>query len=320
MDNLTHTMVGAMLARAGLNRVGRGATLALLLAVNISDIDILAAPWGALNYLKYHRGLTHSVVATPLLALAVTALVRLLRRQGEFSWARMYGVALVGVATHPVLDLMNTYGVRLLAPFSETWYSWDLLHIVDPWLWAGLVGCLGAGFLGRLISGEIGAAPGSGRGWAVAGLVFVAVWCGGRAVLHARAVGMLEAHVYGYEGAKRAPLRVAAFPGPANPLAWRGLVEGEEFYQVMAVDVREPLDPTRGETQFKPERSPVLEAALATRTAREFGAFARYPWVRAEGNRVVMTDFRFVRERQSAFVCVVEVEEGGRVVEEWFRF
>jgi hypothetical protein len=183
-----------------------------------------------------------------------------------------------------------------------------------------MMGCLGAGFLGRLISGEIGAAPASGRGWALAGLGFVALWCGGRAVLHARAVGMLEAHVYGHEGAKRAPLRVAAFPGPANPLTWKGLVEGEEFYQVMTVDVREPLDPTRGDTQFKPERSPVLDAALATRTAREFAAFARYPWVRVEGNRVVMTDFRFVRERQSAFVCTIEVAENGKIEQERFSF
>jgi inner membrane protein len=320
VDNLTHTLVGWMLARGGLNRAGRGATLALVLAANAPDIDIVTAAGGALNYLRYHRGVTHALAGIPVLALAVTALVWLLFRKRGFCWGRMYGLALAGVATHPLLDMMNTYGVRVLEPFSDRWYSWDLLHIVDPWLWAGLFFCVGAAFLGRLISGEIGAAPGSGRRWALAGLAFVTAWCATRAALHQRVVAMLESHAYGLDGERRPPLRVAAFPVPTSPFTWRGLVETEEFYQLLAADPREPLDPTRGEVQYKPEPSPPLEVARRSPTWREFARFAQYPLVRVERTRVTATDFRFLRERREAFICVVEMDEAGRVVEERFRF
>lgn len=320
MDNLTHTLVAVMMGQAGLRRAAPRATLVLVLAANAPDIDIVTAWGGALNYLKYHRGVTHAALGAPVLALAVTALLRLFWRRNGFAWTRTFLVALAGVATHPLLDLTNTYGVRVWAPFSDTWYSWDILHIVDLWVWGALAACGGAAVLGRLISGEIGARPGTGRGWAVTALTFVVLWCGVRALLHRRAVGMLEAHNYGFEGDRAAPLRVAAFPGPTNPFVWRGLVETDGLYQVLVVRVREPLDATRGEIHYKPERSAVLETALGTRTAREFARFARYPAVRVEGAGVVLTDFRFWRERREAFVCTIALDDAGRVVEERFRF
>ncbi len=320
MDNLTHTMTGVLLARTGLHRLAPRASATLVLAANAPDVDILAAGRGALNYLQYHRGITHSLIGLPLMALVVTAVMRTFWRKGPFAWKRTYLTALLGVSTHPLLDLMNTYGVRLGEPFSSRWYSWDILNIVDLWLWGGMIFCLAAILLARLIGGEIGAAPGSGRGWSLAGLAFVAVWCGGRAVLHHRAVRMLEAHAYGADGSRRAPVQVAAFPGPANPFVWKGVVETEDFFQVMTVDVRESLDPTRGEVYYKPEPSPELSAALATRTAQVFGWFARYRYARVEGRTVTFTDFRFAGGRARAFVCRVELDEAGKVVREGFGF
>ena len=44
-------------------------------------------------------------------------------------------LAFLGVATHPLLDLLNTYGVRLLVPFSDRWLYGDTLFIADPWVW-----------------------------------------------------------------------------------------------------------------------------------------------------------------------------------------
>lgn len=47
----------------------------------------------------------------------------------------LLGVAFLGVWSHPLLDLLNTYGVRLLMPFSDTWFYGDTLFIIDPWFW-----------------------------------------------------------------------------------------------------------------------------------------------------------------------------------------
>ena len=75
MDNLTHTAIGLFLSRAGLNRLTPLATPILLLAANAPDIDILSVAGGSLSYLHYHRPLTHSLVAMPIMALLPVAVV-----------------------------------------------------------------------------------------------------------------------------------------------------------------------------------------------------------------------------------------------------
>jgi inner membrane protein len=44
----------------------------------------------------------------------------------------------IGVILHVLMDLLNTYGVRLLMPFSQHWFYGDVLFIIDPWLWLAL--------------------------------------------------------------------------------------------------------------------------------------------------------------------------------------
>jgi hypothetical protein len=71
MDNVTHTLFGLTLARTPLGRVGRGATVALVLASNAPDIDIVSTAGGAVKYRKWHRGLTSARSARS--CLVVTA-------------------------------------------------------------------------------------------------------------------------------------------------------------------------------------------------------------------------------------------------------
>ena len=69
MDNLTHTAIGLFLSRIGLGRWSARGTPIVLLAANIPDIDVVSAAGGSLNYLAYHRHLTHSLLLMPVLAL-----------------------------------------------------------------------------------------------------------------------------------------------------------------------------------------------------------------------------------------------------------
>src|SRR5437764_14642273 len=96
LDNLTHTLTGLALSRAGLNRLTPRATAVLLLAANIPDIDVISSAWGSLAYLNYHRHLTHSL----LLAPAMAALPLLLARVAAREWKMAYLVSLAGVASH----------------------------------------------------------------------------------------------------------------------------------------------------------------------------------------------------------------------------
>jgi len=149
MDNLTHTLAGLALAESGLKRATRLGTAALLLGANLPDVDVASYLFGG-NGLAFRRGWTHGVLAMAVLPLLLAGLL--------WSWQRMFPsfrqgirpgrlllLAAIGVWSHPLLDLLNTYGVRLLLPFSERWFYGDALFIVDPWVWAGLLlGILGS--------------------------------------------------------------------------------------------------------------------------------------------------------------------------------
>src|SRR5215475_5096579 len=104
MDNLTHTAIGLFLSRAGLNRWTPLATPILLLAANAPDIDIVTALGGSLNYLHFHRHLTHSLIAAPLMAFLPVLLVKVIARK-PVHWLGATGAALLAVISHLLLDL-----------------------------------------------------------------------------------------------------------------------------------------------------------------------------------------------------------------------
>lgn len=141
MDNLCHTLAGAALAEAGLRRRTPLAVPTLLIGANLPDLDALAYLRDPLFALTFRRGLTHGVLAMAVLPVMLAALMlgwdRLVRRNpaARAAFPALLAVAAVAVLSHPLLDLLNTYGVRLLIPFSGQWFHGDALFIVDPFLW-----------------------------------------------------------------------------------------------------------------------------------------------------------------------------------------
>ena len=150
MDNVTHTLVGAALAETGLKRWTPLATTTLLLGANFPDIDIVVGLFDSLTYLEHHRGITHAIVAIPLLSLLLAGLVYASSRwwQGrhpEHQRAKfwpLFWLSLLSMSTHPLLDFTNSYGWRPFLPWNHTWFYGDIDFVVDPWLWAVLGGTL----------------------------------------------------------------------------------------------------------------------------------------------------------------------------------
>ncbi len=315
MDNLTHTLTGLIMSRAGLNRWCPRATPLLLLALNVADVDVVARFAGSLAYLRYHRGPTHALAAAPLLALVVVGLVRIFSR-GAFPWRRSYAVALAGTAVHCLIDWTNVYPSRLLLPFSDRPVGAGFVNIVDLWIWTVLVAALAAPWLGRLVSTEIGAKPAAGRGWAVFALLFLAGYGFIRFLSMRRAEDVLTARVY----SGMAPLRVAAIPGFANPFLWRGIVETRAFYSLHDVNLLDEFDPDGGRTLYKPEPSAPMEAASADPVFQEFLRFARFPYWRVvpsdtpeTGATVEVMDLRFGAPPGARFVATAVVDSHLRV-------
>ena len=326
MDNITHSLTGILLARAGLHRFTPCATSILFLAANAPDVDVVSAFGGSLNYLHYHRYLTHSLVALPVLPLLCVLAVRLVSRK-PLDWARGYVIALIGVTSHLILDLTNVYGVRLLLPFSGSWFHWDITSVIDFWIWGALLMAMLAPFLVHLVNAEIGAgAPARGgarRGFAVFALAFLAFYDGARYLMHARAIATLDSRVY----AGVAPRLVAAFPSAASLFRWRGMAETPDIVSIQDVDLLGEFDPNTGHLFYKPEPSPALEAARRTPVFQEFLRFSQLPFWQltpagqAEGaTRVDAIDLRFGDPLQPAFVATAIVDANQHVLRAWFQF
>jgi inner membrane protein len=52
--------------------------------------------------------------------------------------AWLLALAFLGCLSHPALDWLNNYGVRLLEPFSHQWFYGDSIFIIDVWMLAAL--------------------------------------------------------------------------------------------------------------------------------------------------------------------------------------
>ncbi|MGA2725675.1 MAG: metal-dependent hydrolase [Bryobacteraceae bacterium] len=314
MDTLTHTATGLFLSRVGLGRWTPRALPILLLAANAPDIDILSALGGRLNYLHYHRHLTHSLAAMPVMALLPVLVVRVASRK-PVHWLGAFFAALIAVASHLLLDLTNIYGIRLWLPFSGEWLRLDLTSVIDIWIWGVCLLGIAGPFVARLVGSEVSSGTvrekNPGRGFAIFALAFLLLYNCGRGVLHARATAVLDSRLYG----ESIPLRVAALPYPANPLHWRGLVETSDFYEVEDVDLAREYDPTRGMVFHKPDPNPALEAARRTVAIQEFLRFSQFPLWRIvpvpepeNGQRVEVLDMRFGTPLAPGFMAGVVLD------------
>lgn len=143
MDPLTHTLLGGVLADTGLRRRSGLATATLLVGANLPDVDVAAYFRGADAALHFRRGWTHGLLAVVVLPLVLTFLVaafdRWRRRRGHEGAAvdpkQILLLSGLAVASHPLLDWLNTYGVRVFMPFDGRWLYGDAVFIVDPWTW-----------------------------------------------------------------------------------------------------------------------------------------------------------------------------------------
>jgi inner membrane protein len=317
MENLTHSLTGLMMSRAGLNRVSPRATALLVIAANSPDIDIVSWFGGSLTYLEYHRAHTHSILMAPLMALLPVALVALFTRS-RLPWFRAWSISLLGVVSHVLLDWTNTYGIRMLLPISSRWLRLDTVFIVDVWIWALFAFALAAPAISRLVSSEIGAKPGSGRAMALFVLAALSAYEYSRYILHERALATLEARLH----ENTAPSRVFAFPHPVSPLHWTGVVEGERSVAVHNLSLLEQFDPAAGTVFYKPPREGPVEAVLRTDAFQRFLQFSQVPLWRVtpvpepEGAvRVEVVDLRFGTPPNSSFWVAAIVDRGGSVIE-----
>jgi inner membrane protein len=260
-------------------------------------VDVLAYFWGPEADLAFRRGWTHGILALVLWPLLLTGamllLDRVLRRLRHASLPsglvarQVLLLASVAILTHPVLDTLNTYGMRWLMPFSGRWYYGDTLFIVDPWLWLGLG--LGLGLSARR-------SPRPARialGISLAYVVLMAA-----SGMAARRVARLELAKVSDEPVNR----MMVSPFPVTPFIRSVVVDQQEVYRTGRFHWldRPQLPAAAIRTVPKgPADHPAVQAALATEVGRRYLSWARFPVFQVEpggsaGNFVVhIVDLRY---------------------------
>ena len=129
----------------GLKRKTGLAMPTLIIAANIPDIDAVTVLLGGQQHLALRRGITHGPAAMVLLPLLLWGAMlwfdRWQTKRGTRPEERLpvrkgwlLALAFIGCLSHPLFDWFNSYGIRLLEPFSSQWFYGDALFIVDPWI------------------------------------------------------------------------------------------------------------------------------------------------------------------------------------------
>jgi inner membrane protein len=150
LDNITHTLAGALIGQMGLKRRSRFAMAACLLGANAPDIDVFVPLAFPVDGIEFHRGPLHAIFAWPFLAVAIVAILWLADRcvppkEGgmRFRAGPLFVVAFLAVLTHPFLDWLTTYAIAIFAPVSWRWYSGNAIFIVDWVYWLLMIGGIG---------------------------------------------------------------------------------------------------------------------------------------------------------------------------------
>jgi len=294
LEPVTHFLFGANMGRAGLNRKTALATATLTLAAEAADLDVFSRFGGSAFALNHHRGFTHSFLGIPIVAAAVVSFMYgIWRLRGRKTrnpnlpprWGLLYAYACLAGLSHILLDYTNSYGIRPFWPFSERWYSWDIVYIYEPVILVALLLGLIVPSLFSLINQEISSRRAGGNappGRVAASLALLAVFAlwGLRDYEHRRALAALDAR--NYQGVDAT--RVSAYSYPLNPFRWYAVAETPAFFATMDVNSLIPeVDPNGNmQIRYKPEETPVTLAAKRSYLGRVYLSWAQYPITETE--------------------------------------
>lgn len=126
MDIVTHGMMGVAIAGPWLGS-HPAASAGFILGSVIPDMDAFSRCFGKRAFLTWHQGWTHS-----LFGMAIGGLIFwwMLKIASPELAPLPLGLA-AGAALHALLDLTNTYGVRLLSPLTQRRFCLEWVFFID---------------------------------------------------------------------------------------------------------------------------------------------------------------------------------------------
>ncbi|MBI3085515.1 MAG: metal-dependent hydrolase [candidate division NC10 bacterium] len=303
MDPLTHTLSGLAISHAGFRqRIGRPAVLAVTAGALAPDLDSVMALWDQFAAIRYHRGLTHSLLGGVLLALLLAWPIY--QWGGYKRYRDLVGLVYLGILVHIALDLIGSFGTMVLYPLSLARFAWDLAFIVDPIVTAVFAVPLVVAWRRPQL-----AARAVRIGLAVA-ILYLTVAAGAKAIAKVRFASELSQRVIAVD-------RVAVLPRLFSPLRWMAVAEAPgRLYQAVVTPWPGVLPDIRLLTQAP--RNSFVARSDAVESVRLFLGFARFPWTRhlqrGEDHIVEYRDLRFGAEHTANDMVLRVVMDASGIV------
>ena len=311
MDTVTHSLLGALVARASApagtasHHLGlRERSVAGALAAAFPDIDYLTFWIEPLTFLaEWHRGPTHSIVLLPVWALSLGLLFAVLGRR-RAHWRELVAVCALALASHIASDVITAYGTQIFSPISDFRISLGTTFVIDPYFSAIIV-------LGLLASWRW--APQPPARYAVLTLL---IYVGAQWLLQRHAIGLAMDRVRttGLTGAT-----ASALPQPFSPFNWKLILAHDDSFHVASVRLvsRDPFLDLRGSDLALARLAAAYHPAdrLSWTTFSRFGHSGA---VQAQAREVwCHDDFRQFR-RFARFPVIYRVDSDGEQSCVWF--
>jgi inner membrane protein len=133
MDSLTHIVLGAAIGEVTLGKkVGNKAVLWGALIGTIPDFDVFITPFlKPDNALFFHRGISHSLLATVLLIPLLGFILSKIEKRQKVELKSWILLASFPLLSHIFIDCFNTYGTGIFEPFSNLRIAYDSMAIID---------------------------------------------------------------------------------------------------------------------------------------------------------------------------------------------
>lgn len=286
MDPITQGALGAACAQSVLYpKDKRNAWVVGAISGMAADLDlVIRSNTDPLLSIIYHRQFTHSLIFIPIGALLV-ALALYPFKRFRMSWGLTFYAALIGYATHGLIDMCTSYGTVYFWPFSNQRIAWDVISIIDPF------------FTIPLIAGVVWTQVFGNRRGVLVGLLTASIVLSFGVWQHQSAIGAME-H---YAKAKQLPLKhVRTFPNLASSSFWRGaaMYDGK----ILLADIYTPLNGSpklsniRVFSQYKEIDLPtfVKESKLLSRDYKVFNWFSDDYVVATSQRPLVLIDVRYL--------------------------
>ena len=298
MDPVTHGLVGATIYNLGFKR--RAAFWVLLTASVAPDLDYIARFWGTDVLLRYHRGITHGILALFIVPIIIGVLFGY--RKGFIYYTFL---AFLAYAAHLVMDLTNQYGTRILSPLDWNQYSLDLVFIFDPYITFGLLISLIICRINRKKTAVI----------ALVTVLLLFSYVGGRYYLHERTEEFLRSRM-DYN-------TYAVCPLPNDFLRWWFIAKSGNEIKVGFADLFTDRI-CEQETYTVSEKDPFIALSKETSVVKNFLYFARYPYAEVERDSeritVLWRELAYSFLPGDHFVAVVIFGSDGKVVYSHFSY